>query len=134
MHLDVTTLEALHARRLCIVDRLERAVAFEHVTQETSFLTLYGPHWPRGSAWARLRCRGRRVPAVQYLRSELENLNAEAKLVQENIHQGQREAAIPTASTETPLGTGSGGELNDGAAAYEPPCEVIERSTSERAQ
>jgi hypothetical protein len=122
----------LHTRRLCVVDRLERAVAFEHVTSETNFIKIYGPHWPQGSSTSRLCCRGERVPAVRYLRTELDNLNGEAKQLQEHIHREQRRALGPDQGnmTETPLAN-SIGEDDDRTASYEPPApEFVETSTS----
>jgi len=93
-------LDLVHARRLQVVDQLERAVAFEHVTGRTRTLLLHrgrpwsNPWTPLGSVgrWRDLLrdWKGAEVGAVQYLRRELAALNEAARRIQLRIHAEQR--------------------------------------------
>ena len=83
IQLDISSLERLHERRLVIVDALERAVAYEHVTGGIKYMNL--TNGPYSSCFG-----GVEVRSVPYLRKELSRLNEEAGAIQMRVHAEQR--------------------------------------------
>jgi hypothetical protein len=91
VQLEISALEELHARRLRVVDALERAVAYEHVTGLKKKIVLHGPHWPQWEWSQFLTCGGLEVAAVSYLRKELVELNTSALSLQVHLHADLRQ-------------------------------------------
>lgn len=84
--IDVENLEIIHETRLQVVDKLEKAVAFEAVTGKTARVVISDSL----SAWC--FCKSRSTDSVDHYRTKLKQLNDEAVQLQEHVHRGQRSA------------------------------------------
>ena len=92
VQVELKELEALHQRRLRVVDALERAVAYEHATGRTKTVVLYGRDWPQWTWTSWCTCKGETVEAPPYFRDLLNRLNRDAQVIQDQVHQQQRTA------------------------------------------
>lgn len=89
---ELSKLDSLHKKRMHVVDALERAVAYEHVTRKTRFVTLWGgSDWPHQSFASTATCKRERVPAVPYFRRVLGVLNSSVQDIQQSLRQELRE-------------------------------------------
>jgi hypothetical protein len=92
VQVELKELEALHKRRLRVVDALERAIAYQHATGRTKMVVLYGRDWSHWTWTSWCTCKGEAVEAPPYFRDLLQRLNRDAQVDQDQVHQQQRTA------------------------------------------